>query len=303
MKQPENSIEARVDRIVQEDAICQNSVGSQPVKQEEQKEEHSDQSEGKHRKVDDVKPPLLAKIMANAATLLLLFSLSAGGFIFYQTTYSDWINETKQNNLAAQIQSNDEWKQGGEEASHTLTAQQDKGDETFDVGIGKPFSTLKIPSLGIDKVIVEGVGQPELAQGPAHFPESALPGHKGNFSLAGHRIGQGAPFNKIGDLKTCDPIEVETAHKIYTYKVVGDGDCFSQADKKSVEGYNLKPVNIVKPTDIGVVDNKPWVESQGEESTGQDGQAKIMTLVTCNPEWGNWERMIVHAQLTEVKEK
>ena len=61
---------------------------------------------------------------------------------------------------------------------------------------GEPFAILRIPRLGdnFQVPIVEGVSLADLAEGVGHYPDTALPGEVGNFSVAGHRATNGEPF-------------------------------------------------------------------------------------------------------------
>ena len=71
---------------------------------------------------------------------------------------------------------------------------------------------LRIPTFGSDwnYAIIQGTSASDLSRGPGHYTRTQNPGDKGNFALAGHRVGRGAPFNDLGYLKTCDSIVVET---------------------------------------------------------------------------------------------
>lgn len=52
---------------------------------------------------------------------------------------------------------------------------------------GAPIARLIIPSIGLDEIVVEGVGSSELNAGPGHLPGSALPGAAGNSVISAHR--------------------------------------------------------------------------------------------------------------------
>ncbi len=52
---------------------------------------------------------------------------------------------------------------------------------------GSPVARLAIASIGLDEIVVEGVGSSELNAGPGHLPGSALPGHAGNSVISAHR--------------------------------------------------------------------------------------------------------------------
>ena len=52
---------------------------------------------------------------------------------------------------------------------------------------GSPVARLRIPHLGLDEIVVEGVGDLELNVGPGHLPGSPLPGDEGNSVISAHR--------------------------------------------------------------------------------------------------------------------
>ncbi|WP_273409124.1 sortase domain-bontaining protein [Corynebacterium ureicelerivorans] len=58
------------------------------------------------------------------------------------------------------------------------------------------------------------------AHWPGHYPVTQLPGQDGNFAVAGHRVGKGAPFNDLGALEACDAVVVETKQEWVTYRVL-----------------------------------------------------------------------------------
>jgi sortase A len=53
--------------------------------------------------------------------------------------------------------------------------------------VGAPVARLVVPRLGLDEIVVEGVGERSLRAGPGHLPGSALPGEAGNAVLSAHR--------------------------------------------------------------------------------------------------------------------
>ncbi len=56
-----------------------------------------------------------------------------------------------------------------------------------DPPLNAAVGNLKIPRVGLDQIIVEGVTEHQLAMGPGHYPGTALPGEPGNAAVAGHR--------------------------------------------------------------------------------------------------------------------
>lgn len=83
---------------------------------------------------------------------------------------------------------------------------------------GSPIAFIRIPAIGLDKVIVEGTGTAQLRTGPGHYRGTAMPG-EGTFGLAGYRYTYGAPFSQLGDLNSTDKIYVTTAEGLFTYRV------------------------------------------------------------------------------------
>ena len=45
---------------------------------------------------------------------------------------------------------------------------------------GEAVAIIKIPRLGLEKAVVEGVGVEDLKKGPGHYPGTPLPGQPGN---------------------------------------------------------------------------------------------------------------------------
>src|SRR3546814_13906831 len=65
---------------------------------------------------------------------------------------------------------------------------------------GTAIAHIRIPKIGVDETIIEGVSLADLKHGPGHFPETPLPGQEGNAAIAGPRTTYGAPFNRIHEL-------------------------------------------------------------------------------------------------------
>ncbi|MFC5381228.1 class E sortase [Aquipuribacter nitratireducens] len=131
---------------------------------------------------------------------------------------------------------------------------------------------LRVPAFGDDYVrpVVAGTGELELQQGIGHYDGTAGPGEVGNFAIAGHRTTYGAPFNPIAELRTGDPVVVETATEFHVYRV--------QASR------------IVLPTDVEVI--APVPDRPGEEPT-----EAWLTMTSCHPMFSARERYVVHALL------
>jgi sortase A len=160
---------------------------------------------------------------------------------------------------------------------------------TIDVGLGEPIARLHIPRLGEGwaRVVVEGTAQVQLAQGPGHYLDTAMPGEQGNFAVAGHRVGRGSPFLDLDRLRPGDAIVVETAGEWYVYRVLGDPASGSfTSDPSGIPG-----MEIVRPSDVDVISPTP-----GGPADGEAGGA-YLTLTTCHPKYSAEQRLIVHARL------
>ena len=285
----------------QSDSQINNTMSNEAHGEESNGKSDNVESENNHTKNDESdKPPLWVKIVGNISTAAIGVALIMGGFVFYQTTYSNWVNQREQQELIKSL-GVDQWE------SNTIVVDNPE-PEKLDITEGEAWATISIPSIDSTHAIVGGIRKEDLDKGPGYFMDTAKPGEEGNLSLAGHRIGKGAPFNRLDELTTCDTITIETEKRIYTYQVLptnGDqAECLTEKDRQQWESIE-KPQgsNIVKPTDVGVVAPNPYVESQNQEEITDQGNMKLLTLVTCNPEWGNWERLIIHATHTQTEVK
>jgi sortase A len=141
--------------------------------------------------------------------------------------------------------------------------------------VGAGFAELHIPRLGADyaPVIVEGVGEAQLQEGPGHYPGTAMPGEMGNFVVSGHRTTYGKPFNELDELRPGDPVVVEVSDRYYVYR--------------------MTRAEVVAPTRLDVTYPVP-------EQAGKVPTAAVMTMTTCNPKYSAKTRLIVFAKLDKT---
>ncbi|ERS58418.1 class E sortase [Corynebacterium kefirresidentii] len=217
---------------------------------------------------------VLGELMLTIGVVLLLFA-------FYEAY---WTNVE-----SGQLQ---------EEASADLEEQWRNPRQKMEPELGEAFAQLYIPTFGSDYhfAIIEGTNEDDLLRGPGRYVDSQMPGEMGNFAVAGHRVGKGAPFNDLGKLETCDDIVVETQTERITYRVLPiDGeqvDCFNGIPP---EYSHVVGRHITTPGDVSVTNPVP-------ESDAAPNR-EILTLTTCHPQFSNAERMIVHAMEVEKEEK
>lgn len=124
------------------------------------------------------------------------------------------------------------------------------------------LTRVSIPKINLDAIVVEGATPKQLAIGPAHMTETALPGETGNAVITGHRD---TFFRHIYELQMGDAIFVRRSGDVFKYEVTG---------KK-----------IVKPEDVSVLN--PTTDAQ-------------LTLITCYPTYYVGpapERLVVFSKL------
>ena len=132
-------------------------------------------------------------------------------------------------------------------------------------------AVISVIGEGYSRPVIEGTTSEVLDTfGLGHYPGMAMPGDEGNFAVAGHRQTNGAVLDHIDALTEGERIHVRTADGYYTY-------LYSET-------------LIVLPTQTDVIAPVP-----GEPGEPADGGC--MTLTSCNPRFGDTERIIVHAQL------
>jgi sortase A len=129
---------------------------------------------------------------------------------------------------------------------------------------GDAVAQIKIPKIGVDDIVVNGVGRDDLRKGPGHYPATPLPGQIGNSAIAGHRTTYGAPFGNLDQLGTGDEILLRTVQGSFTYRV-----------------YNQV---VVDPSDVSVLNPDP-------------NRPATVTLTTCNPKYSASQRLVVQASL------
>ncbi|OKL48536.1 hypothetical protein BSR28_02285 [Boudabousia liubingyangii] len=153
--------------------------------------------------------------------------------------------------------------------------RHDAPPEVGNVPDGQVFATMYVPRWNMMQIpIAQGTQQYILDQAFAgHYDgkiKTAMPGQLGNFSVAAHRRTYGNSFRRIHEIQEGDPIIVETKDAYLVYKATKH--------------------QIVLPSDSAVIAPVPgdW---------GAEPKKRLMTMTTCDPEFGNSHRYIQHLQL------
>ncbi|MEY2755221.1 MAG: hypothetical protein RJB65_1579 [Actinomycetota bacterium] len=129
-------------------------------------------------------------------------------------------------------------------------------------GVKEPvieLGTISIPAIGITETLYRGVSLPILDLGTGHWPGTAMPGHRGNVVVGGHRVSHRHPFLDVDLLVPGDDVIFTTAEGTFTYEVTS--------------------TEIVAPTEIRVIDQT---------------DAYTATLFACHPKHSTRQRIIIH---------
>src|SRR5262245_64558588 len=132
---------------------------------------------------------------------------------------------------------------------------------------GDAIARIRIPSIGVDKYVVEGTDTDSLRKGPGHYPSTPLPGERGTAAIAGHRTTYGAPFRHIDELDPGDRIVIDMPDGRFIYRV--------QESK------------IVDDQDLSVLDPVAY---------------RRLMLSACHPLYSAAQRIIVYARQVRREE-
>lgn len=130
------------------------------------------------------------------------------------------------------------------------------------LGVGDVVGRLELPSLDRSYAMVEGTDTATLRKGPAHYPDTPLPGQGGTVAVAGHRTTFLAPFRTIDRLGPGDEIVAEMPYGRFTYRVEG--------------------TKIVRPDAV-------WVKRKV--------RYERLILTACHPVYSAAQRIVVFAKL------
>ena len=188
------------------------------------------------------------------------------------TAYQIWGTSIQEAHTQSALRTQLQQETNSQEIRHALAEESalDKlptgppvaAPRTSDPAEGEPIGDIRIPVIGINQVVVEGINTPDLRKGPGHYIGTPLPGESGNAAIAGHRTTYGHPFYNLDSVKVGDPIVLTTLQGIFVYDAT-----------KSF---------VVSPSDTSVIKNV---------------FADMLTLTTCNPRFSASTRLIVQAEL------
>ncbi|PWW53758.1 LPXTG-site transpeptidase (sortase) family protein [Actinokineospora spheciospongiae] len=252
----------------------------------------------------------VAKAITAAGEVMVTLGVVVLLFVVYEVWITDLISAGKQDDVTSAL--DEQWNAPGDDPQR---------QQRFEFAEGEGMAKLYIPALGEDYkfTVVEGTTDADLEIGPGHYKNSALPGQRGNFAVAGHRVGKGAPFNDLDLLQACDAIVVETQTSWFVYRMLPtDADARTWAQSKAADpkcagkdgGSKVEPLGgeyakatgrqIVTPQQSEVVAPVP---GKVDSTLAKDERLKLITLTTCHPKFSNKERMILQGVMVREQPK
>jgi sortase A len=128
---------------------------------------------------------------------------------------------------------------------------------------GNAYAIIRIPSIELNDVVVQGTTTEALKKGPGHYVKTADPwDDRGRVGIAGHRTTYGAPFWSLDQVERGDEIFLRTEFGGFRYEVTGS--------------------QTILPTQTEVLDAT---------------RRPTLVLTTCTPRFSAAQRLVVFADL------
>ncbi len=210
---------------------------------------------------------LPGRLVRGLGELLITVGLLVALFVVYELWVTDILQARTQSRLRSEL--SQQWVA----TAPATWPEGSSGLRPAPPAVGNGVAVLHIPRFGSGyaPVVVEGVSDGALRQGPGHYPGTAWPGEVGNFVVSGHRTTYGRPFSRLDELQVGEPVVVEMRDRYFVYRVTGS--------------------DVVDPTRTDVI--LPVPERPGARPT-----KSLLTFTTCNPKYSASTRLIVFGELT-----
>jgi len=206
------------------------------------------------------------KALRATGSVFIFLGLSILFFVLYELVGTSAITKARQSDLQADFQLALE----GGALPDPFTGELPLPNPSRARSSVRGIARLRIPKIGVNVIVVEGVTLERLAYGPGHYPMTAkFDDEKGSAGIAGHRTGWGAPFFNLDRLRGGDQVIVETSKATYTYRMTTS--------------------RIVSPGHGEVLDGNPRSEA-----------VKQLVLTTCTPKFTARDRLIIFLDLMQA---
>ncbi|HET7236603.1 MAG TPA: sortase [Actinomycetota bacterium] len=182
---------------------------------------------------------------------LILVALALGGYVWWTLWGTGFETRAAQGDLRPVF----------EDSVGTRTVEEAPPAAEVVKVPGRAVAILKIPTIDVDYVVVEGTDTESLKKGPGHYSQTSYPWEEeGAVGIAGHRTTYGAPFWALDELSAGDTIVLETEFGIFEYRVTRS--------------------KVIAPSDGSVL---------------RDTRRPTLVLTTCTPRFSAAQRLIVFA--------
>lgn len=149
-------------------------------------------------------------------------------------------------------------------ASESSIDSEDEPNDKIEPIYASTIGVIEIPKIKVKLPILVGTDDKVLDLGAGYLEGTAFPGEEGNSAIAAHRSRTyGKMFNRLGELAVGDDISIATDKGTFQFTVV--------------------KTFIVKPNDLKVLK--------------EQGNRKMLTLITCDPVINPTHRLIVQAEM------
>jgi sortase A len=205
------------------------------------------------------------RVVAGTGKVLITVGILILLFVVYQLWGTGIYTARQQNKLENQFE--EALRKAGSSKTPNFPTAEPTGAEPEIAPIDTDdhvAARIVIPKMEADYIVVQGVDESDLREGPGHYPSTPFPGQVGNAAIASHRTTYGAPFGRLDDLEPGDVIRTRTLQGSFVYVVY---------DKFEVD-----------PSDVSVLDADP-------------ARPATLTLTTCHPPYSAAKRLIVKAEL------
>lgn len=215
-------------------------------------------------------PSMLSRVLGVIGELLITAALLLAGFAFWQLYWTSYQVEGPRAQVVASFAT-----EHAPESDGTGEVRKDDPPEfAKELAPGEVYGLVHVPSWDWMRMpLAETTTVPVLDSGwIGHYESTAQAGGIGNFSIAAHRRSYGNSFRWIDRLQPGDPVVVELDDRYLVYTV---------DSSEIVEADDPTNIRVIAP----VIGDVTWTQAPTE---------RWMTMTTCHPEYGDWQRYAVH---------
>jgi sortase A len=195
---------------------------------------------------------VLGYVAAGAGVLLLAWAALT---VFWKEPITSYQAQRAQVKLERQLELSP-----SNRPSRASAADKTEVSIRYEVRASRAAGRIRIPSIDVEAVFVEGTDEDELKKGPGHYPMTHWPGQGKVIAIAGHRTTYGAWFRHIDELDRGDRVILAMPYGRYVFHV----------------------------TKTEIVDDADWSILRGK--------GEFLVLSACHPLYSAAQRVVVTAR-------